>query len=119
MVSREDQWTQMHLAYREGTFAREFVAKELAQACLTFRDAAWAADLYPSCSHGQLGVSTTSDYLTARQRRAIWLAADEAHHPVVTFQDNFGSSAGRTERIPDLGQTTLKALAKWVRGSDA
>jgi hypothetical protein len=59
---REDRWTQMHLEYRDAaeyyrTFAQsrmfDWVSshresfEKLAAAYLTFRDAAWAADLYP------------------------------------------------------------------------
>ena len=82
----------------------------------TFRDAAG-----PPISIRMLAWSawslTTSDYLTARQRRAIWLAADEVHHPIVTFQDNFGSSAGRTERIPDRRDYAegLGEMGSWQR----
>ena len=115
-ASREEQWTLMHAAYRDGPYANEFVAEALAAACLVFRDATWAADLYPSCSHGQLGISTSHDYVASRQCRAVWLAGDESRHPIATFQDTVGSANGRTEHIVDLGEATLRSLAEWVRG---
>jgi len=119
IVTREDRWTQMHLAYRrEGLHDRDFVAEELAAACLIFRDAAWAVGLYPWRSHGDLGVSESFKYTDLRLRlvRTVWLVVDESHRPTATYQDRFDSSAGRTEHLPDLEETTLRRLADWVRG---
>ena len=63
IVTPEDKWTQMHLTYRrEALYDRDFVAEELAAACLIFRDAAWAVGLYPWRSHGNLGVSESFKY---------------------------------------------------------
>lgn len=119
MLSRNDYWTQMYIAYHEGTYSHEYIAKKLAAACLTLRDAEWAMDIYPFCSHGLLGLSTTRDYATACRCRAVWIGADADHHPIATFQDKFGQGPSRTERVADLGETTLKALVDWVREEDA
>ena len=95
-MTREDKWTQMHLAYRrEALYDRELVVEELAAACLIFRDAAWAVGLYPWRSHGNLGVSESFKYYTAaRIHRRVWLAVDESHRWTATYQDRFGSSTG-------------------------
>ncbi len=114
--SRYELWTELHSAYVDGPYANELMAETLAAACLIFRDAAWATDLYPTCSHGMLGITITADYLASRGRRSIWLAADEEHRPVVRYQEGLGSTSGRDERVADFREPTLKALALWVRG---
>ena len=116
MPTRHDSWTDLHAAYHEHPFSREPFAKELAAACLVLRDADWASDIDPFFSHGQLGLSTTSNYQAARQRRAVWLGGNESQRLIATFQERLGSETVKTESMSELSQAALRAVVEWVQG---
>lgn len=100
----------MHDEYRDCRHSNE----ELAAICVILRDSDWAAKVHPFCSHGQLGLSTSPDYSTARGRRAVWIASEADQLYSVTLQEGLGSANPRTERLTDLSEATLKSLVEWV-----
>jgi hypothetical protein len=109
----------MHVAYSSGTYASGRIAAQLAATCIVLRDAEWAMDIHPFCSHDALGLTTASDYWTARRRRTVWIQAGVDGQPVATFQDGLGSAASRHERLADLSGATLEALANWLRAGNS
>ena len=112
---RAQHWTALSDAYRSGIYARELFAKELAAACLVLRDASWAADVFPFCSHGRLGMSIASEYEHARTRRAVWVGgADQSRGPIATFQDRFGIGGETESVLRDLEEATLRRLVDWL-----
>jgi hypothetical protein len=114
-----DSWTAMHVAYSSGTHAGGRIAAELAAICIVMRDAEWAKDVQPFCSHDALGLTTGPDYWTARRRRTVWIKGGLDGKPVVTFQDGLGSVASRDERPVDLSEATLEALVNWLRAGNS
>jgi hypothetical protein len=109
----------MHVAYSSGTYTGGRIAAELAAICIVLRDAEWAMDIHPFCSHEALGLTTAPDYWMARWRRAVWIRAGVDGQPVATFQDGLGSAASRDERLADLSEATLEALVNWLRAGNS
>jgi hypothetical protein len=117
MPARHDSWTALYASYHEQPHTRELIATELAAVCLVLRDAEWASDIHPFCSHGQLGLSTAPNTRLRVNGALFGLELVKASIPLPHFKRS--SVRRRSKRSASLSCRKLRCGRWWCGFEEA